>query len=89
MIPKLLKEYCFIEEKHPDEKLMITDAALMKIINNYCGYEAGVRNLAKCLDRIFRKIVAKMEYKKMKELEGQLEGSSTVAADISLDKIIN
>jgi ATP-dependent Lon protease len=70
LIPKLQKEYCFIEEKHPDEKLIITDAALMKIINNYCGYEAGVRNLAKCLDRIFRKIVAKMEFKKIKELEG-------------------
>jgi len=49
--------------------LIITDAALMKIIKNYCGYEAGVRNLAKCLDRIFRKIVAKMGFKKMKELE--------------------
>ena len=60
----------------------------MKIINNYCGYEAGVRNLAKCLDRIFRKIVAKMEFKKMKEIETQLEESST-AAEILLEKIIN
>lgn len=71
LIPKLQKEYCFIDEKHPDEKLIITDAALMEIIKNYCGYEAGVRNLAKCLDRIFRKIVAKMGFKKMKELEKQ------------------
>lgn len=37
----------------------------MKIITQYCGHEAGVRNLRKCLDRIFRKIVAKMENKKL------------------------
>jgi len=33
----------------------------MEIINQYCGYEAGVRNLRKCIDRVFRKIVAKIE----------------------------
>jgi ATP-dependent Lon protease len=33
----------------------------MEVINQYCGYEAGVRNLRKCLDRIYRKIVAKLE----------------------------
>jgi len=33
----------------------------MEIINKYCGHEAGVRNLKKCLDRVFRKIVAKLE----------------------------
>ncbi len=37
----------------------------MKIITQYCGHEAGVRNLRKCIDRIFRKIVAKMEDKKI------------------------
>jgi ATP-dependent Lon protease len=37
----------------------------MKIITQYCGHEAGVRNLRKCIDRIFRKIVAKMEDKKL------------------------
>ena len=47
------------------EKIQVTDAALIKIINHYCGHEAGVRNLRKCLDRIFRKIVAKMEDKKI------------------------
>lgn len=48
-----------------DERITITDAALIKIINYYCGHEAGVRNLRKCIDRIFRKIVAKMEDKKL------------------------
>lgn len=33
----------------------------MEIINKYCGHEAGVRNLRKALDRVFRKIVAKLE----------------------------
>ena len=50
-----------------DEQIKITDAALVKVINQYCHHEAGVRNLRKCLDRIFRKIVAKMEDKKMIE----------------------
>jgi ATP-dependent Lon protease len=33
----------------------------MEIINNFCNHEAGVRNLRKALDRVFRKIVAKLE----------------------------
>jgi ATP-dependent Lon protease len=41
----------------------LTDAAIMDIINHYCGHEAGVRNLRKCLDRVFRKIVAKIDMK--------------------------
>ena len=42
------------------------------MINDYCAHEAGVRNLRKCLDRIFRKIVAKMEDKKITEVQKQL-----------------
>jgi len=41
---------------------VLTDAAIMEIINKYCGHEAGVRNLRKALDRVYRKIVAKIEY---------------------------
>ena len=33
----------------------------MHIVRHYCGHEAGVRNLKKALDRIFRKVVAKLE----------------------------
>lgn len=43
------------------EKVTLTDASIMEIVQHYCGHEAGVRNLKKALDRIFRKIVAKLE----------------------------
>lgn len=43
------------------ENIKLTDAAVMDIITNYCGHEAGVRNLKKAMDRVFRKIVAKIE----------------------------
>ena len=43
------------------EKISLTDASIMDIINHYCAHEAGVRNLKKALDRVFRKIVAKLE----------------------------
>lgn len=44
-----------------NESVVITDAAISQMIKSYCGYEAGVRNLRKCIDRVFRKIVAKLE----------------------------
>jgi len=46
---------------HPTERITFTDAAVLNIINHYCGYEAGVRNLRKNLDRVFRKIVTKLD----------------------------
>jgi len=64
LIPGFEEEYGF---KEASEKVSITDASLIQIINNYCGYEAGVRNLRKCLDRVFRKIVAKLEQQKVEE----------------------
>ena len=33
----------------------------MQIVNQYCVAEAGVRQLRKCIDRVFRKIVTKLE----------------------------
>ena len=45
------------------EKISLTDASIMDIVQHYCGHEAGVRNLKKALDRIFRKVVAKLESK--------------------------
>ena len=39
---------------------------------DYCSHEAGVRNLRKCLDRIFRKVVAKLENKKIEETDSPL-----------------
>lgn len=43
------------------ERITLTDAAIMEIVQHYCHHEAGVRNLKKALDRIFRKVVAKLE----------------------------
>lgn len=43
------------------DDINITEAALIRIVNNYCAHEAGVRKLRKCIDRIFRKVVAKIE----------------------------
>jgi endopeptidase La len=74
LMPLLSTEYGFNQPKaevedaegvvavQPQENVVLTDAAIMEIINKYCGHEAGVRNLRKALDRVFRKIVAKIEY---------------------------
>jgi ATP-dependent Lon protease len=51
--------------------LSVTRASLVKIINDYCAHEAGVRNLRKCLDRIFRKVTAKIEDKRIEAVEAQ------------------
>lgn len=64
LIPKFEQEYGFTENHESHEQVQITDAALIDMINSYCGFEAGVRNLRKCIDRVFRKIVAKLERKK-------------------------
>jgi Lon-like ATP-dependent protease len=65
LIPKFEEEYAFNEDSKTYEKVEITDASLVEVINSYCGHEAGVRNLRKCIDRIFRKIVSKLEMNKI------------------------
>lgn len=84
LVPKFEEEYGFnvniekegdkdkVNDEQFHEEVTITDAALIDVINNYCGFEAGVRNLRKCIDRIFRKIVAKLEQKKIED--DQLQG---------------
>lgn len=66
LIPQFNNEYGF-ERKTTHDDIMITKAALVKIINEYCGHEAGVRKLRKCIDRIYRKVVALIEAKKTEE----------------------
>ncbi len=62
LIPSLEKEYGFGDSQLQNkENVTLTDAAIIEIINHYCHHEAGVRNLKKALDRVFRKIVAKLE----------------------------
>jgi len=51
----------------------------MDIIKNYCGHEAGVRNLRKCLDRVFRKITAKIENKKAADEAERAEEDESAA----------
>ena len=51
------------------ERITLTDAAIMEVITHYCGHEAGVRNLRKCLDRVFRKVTAKLESQPIEEAE--------------------
>ena len=69
LIPAFETEYNFAEDNTYMERIQITDASLVEMINNYCGFEAGVRNLRKCIDRVFRKIVAKLERKKIQDAE--------------------
>mgnify|MGYP000559949749 FL=1 len=55
-------------------------------MNHYCGYEAGVRNLRKCIDRVFRKIVAKLEMQSIdkKQLTAGTGESEEEAAGVGL-----
>ena len=54
----------------------------MEIVQHYCGHEAGVRNLKKALDRVFRKIVAKLEsQQKDEDVEEAEIGSSSENID--------
>jgi ATP-dependent Lon protease len=86
LIPAFETEYHFGEEHTLMEKIQLTDAALVDMINNYCGFEAGVRNLRKCIDRVFRKIVAKLETKKVEDAEANgidlSEENNKDAADV-------
>ena len=63
------------------EKITLTDASIMEIVQHYCGHEAGVRNLKKALDRIFRKIVAKLETQPAKAEEETVEEAEIVEED--------
>ena len=61
LIPTLEKEYAF-DVTTETEQIKVTRKAIFNMINHYCAHEAGVRNLRKCLDRVFRKIVSKLEF---------------------------
>jgi len=66
------------------ERITLTDAAIMEIVQHYCHHEAGVRNLKKALDRIFRKVVAKLETQTTKQELSQEEkvGETTEVEDV-------
>jgi ATP-dependent Lon protease len=48
------------------------------MINSYCGYEAGVRNLRKCIDRVFRKIVYRLDLSEDASATSKVEGAAEV-----------
>ena len=92
LIPKFEEEYAFNLENVHNEKIEITDASIMQIVNHYCGYEAGVRNLRKCIDRVFRKIVAKLEMQSIEKKElapptGESEEEAAGAAHHLVDDV--
>ena len=75
LIPKFRDEYAFEKNK---EEITFTNSSIAAIIRNYCGYEAGVRNLRKCIDRVFRKIVSKIDAREYKiEEENKLIEKTT------------
>lgn len=80
LVPKFEKEFGFEEGHSSLERVSLTDAALMEMINSYCGHEAGVRNLRKCIDRVFRKICAKLEQKKILDEVPEAEVSDVATA---------
>jgi len=59
---------------NPHERVSFTDASVMDIINHYCHHEAGVRNLRKALDRVFRKIVTRLDAAEVKTEDSQADG---------------
>ena len=63
--------------------MTLTDASIMDIIQHYCSHEAGVRNLKKALDRIFRKVVAKLESQQTQT--GQQEESKEESLEDSVE----
>ena len=84
LVPKFESEYGFTDEFNTTEKVSITDASLIEMINSYCGYEAGVRNLRKCIDRVFRKIVYRLDLANESEtVEGAAEVDHLLNAELS------
>ncbi|XP_078159741.1 lon protease homolog, mitochondrial-like [Carex rostrata] len=72
-LEKTTKEACGIKP----EQVEVTDAALLNLIENYCR-EAGVRNLQKQIEKIYRKIALQLVRKDAsnKEEEEEEETSS-------------
>ena len=67
------------------ERITVTDAAIMDIVQHYCGHEAGVRNLKKALDRIFRKVVAKLETKPSNKSEEPVDTTSAEEVEYQIN----
>jgi endopeptidase La len=80
LIPNFRNEYGF---KPEHEEITFTNASISIMIRDYCNYEAGVRNLRKCIDRVFRKVVSKLDERetKLNEKKKLLEPESKEEAE--------
>lgn len=78
---QILNDYCYNESN-----FKITDQALYKLIYEYCKTEAGVRKAKKLLEKLVRKINAKIETENELDLEKSLklneeEGKTAATAE--------
>ncbi|KAL3538266.1 hypothetical protein ACH5RR_001632, partial [Cinchona calisaya] len=65
-LEKNTREACGIKP----EEVEVTDAALLSLIENYCR-EAGVRNLQKQIEKIYRKIALKLVRRRAEAEDGE------------------
>ncbi len=90
LIPRLEQEYGLTENFSNKESISLTDASLVEIIKSYCGHEAGVRNLRKNIDKVYRKIVAKLELKKTSDEAEQTQEEKEPEEEVaSINPIFN
>ncbi|KAJ8526478.1 hypothetical protein K7X08_028955 [Anisodus acutangulus] len=76
-LEKSTRETCGIKS----EQVEVTDAALLALIENYCR-EAGVRNLQKQIEKIYRKIALKLVRK-----DGEIEPQNTVVDEVKAESV--
>ncbi|XP_042517635.1 lon protease homolog 1, mitochondrial-like [Macadamia integrifolia] len=75
-LEKTTREACGIKP----EQVELTDAALLALIENYCR-EAGVRNLQKHIEKIYRKIALQLVRKRESNEPSQVVGQNDVKAE--------
>ncbi|KAK4804081.1 hypothetical protein SAY86_003898 [Trapa natans] len=67
------------------EQVEVTDAALLDLIENYCR-EAGVRNLQKQIEKIYRKIALQLvRQSEQKNVPASIEGNGDISSDAKLE----
>ncbi|XP_060191227.1 lon protease homolog, mitochondrial-like [Lycium barbarum] len=76
-LEKSTRETCGIKP----EQVEVTDAALLALIENYCR-EAGVRNLQKQIEKIYRKIALKLVRK-----DGEIEPQNAVVDEVKAESV--
>ncbi|KAF8394662.1 hypothetical protein HHK36_020878 [Tetracentron sinense] len=83
-LEKTTREACGIKP----EQVEVTDAALLGLIENYCR-EAGVRNLQKHIEKIYRKIALQLVRQGVSNEPPPVVGDQVVGADEATEKPVN